>query len=136
MPDVLLIDILFYAFRLLSVFFRQPQGLSTSLGAAQHTLRFLARRTRLSTFPEPSCWPNCTEGGLGVVRLVAEVLVLGHILVHVLGLHLKEKAVSVRVEELLALSVLRFLLIVIEVVHQLLRAIQNAHAHIHRAIER
>ena len=64
-PDVFLHDILFYAFRLLSVFFRQPQGqgLSTSLSAGEHTLRLLARRTRLSTFPEPSCWPNCTEGG-------------------------------------------------------------------------
>ena len=44
-------------------FFRQPQGLSTSLGAGQHTLRLLARRTRLSTFPEPSCFLSCTEGG-------------------------------------------------------------------------
>ena len=42
---------------------------------------------------------------------------------------------SVRIEELAALSVLRFELIVIEVEHQVLREIQNAHAHIHRAIE-
>ena len=47
------------------VFFRQSQELSTSLGAGQHTLRLLARLTRLSTFPEPSCWPNYTEGGPG-----------------------------------------------------------------------
>ena len=40
---------------------------------------------------------------------------MGHVLVHILGLDLKEKAVSVRVEELAALSVLRFELVVIEV---------------------
>ena len=44
-------------------FFRKPQGLSTSLGAGQHALRLLARRTRLTTFPGPSCWLSCTEGG-------------------------------------------------------------------------
>ena len=37
------------------VFFRRPQGSSRSLGSGQHTLRLLARRTRLLTFPEPSC---------------------------------------------------------------------------------
>ena len=51
------------------------------------------------------------------------------------GLDLKEKAVSVHVEELAALSVLRFELVIIEVIHQVLGEIQNAHAHIHRAIE-
>ena len=61
--DVLLHDILFYTLRLLGVFFRQPQELSTSLGIGQHTLRLLARRTSLSTFPEPSRWMSCTEGG-------------------------------------------------------------------------
>ena len=45
-------------------FFHKPRGLSTSLGAGQHTLRLLARHTRLSTFPEPSCWLSCTEDGL------------------------------------------------------------------------
>ena len=72
---------------------------------------------------------------LGVVGCVIEGLVLGHVLVHILGLDLKEKAVSVRVEELGALSVLRFELVVIEVVHQVLGEIQNAHAHTHRTIE-
>ena len=117
-PDVLLHDIL----RLLGVFFQQSQGLSTSLGAGQHILRLLARRTRPSTF-------------LGVVGCVIEGLVLGHVLVHILGLDLKEKAVSVRVEELAVLSVLRFELVVIEGVHQVVGEIQNAHSHIHRAIE-
>ena len=72
---------------------------------------------------------------LGVVDCVIEDLVLGHVLVHILGLDLKEKAVSVRVEELAALSVLCFELVIIEVVHQVLGETQNAHAHIHRAIE-
>ena len=44
-------------------------------------------------------------------------------------------AVRVRVEELAALSVLRFELVVLEVVHQVLGEILNAHANIHRAIE-
>ena len=57
---------------------------------------------------------------LGVVGCVVEGLILGNVLVHVLGLDLKEKAVSVRVEELAALSVLRFELVIIEVVHQVL----------------
>ena len=72
---------------------------------------------------------------LEVVGCIIEGLVLGHVLVYVLGLNLKEKAVSVRVEELATLSVLRFELVIIEVVHQVLGEIQNAHAHIHRAIE-
>ena len=71
---------------------------------------------------------------LGVVGCVIEGLVLGHVLVHILGVDL-EKAVSVRVEELTALSILRFELVVIEVVHRVLGEIRNAHAHIHRAIE-
>ena len=49
--------------------------------------------------------------------------------------NLTEKVVSVRVEELAALSILRFELVVIEVVHQVLGEITNAHAHMHRAIE-
>ena len=72
---------------------------------------------------------------LGVVGCAIEGLVLGHVLVNVLGLDLKEKAVSVRVEELASLSVLRFELVIIEVVHQELGEIQNAHAHIRRAME-
>ena len=72
---------------------------------------------------------------LGVVGCVIEGLDLGHVLVHILGLDLKEKAVSVHVEKLAALSVLRFELVAIEVVHQVLGEIQNAHAHIHRVIE-
>ena len=72
---------------------------------------------------------------LGVVGCVIEGLVVSHVLVHVLSLDLQEKAVSVRVEELAALSVLRFELVIIEVVHQVLGEIQNAHTHIHRAIE-
>ena len=70
-----------------------------------------------------------------VVGCVIEGLVLGHVLVHILGLDLKEKAVSVRVKELAALSVLRLRLVVIEDVHQVLGEIQNAHTHIHRATE-
>ena len=71
---------------------------------------------------------------LGVVRRVVVASVLGEVLVHILGLDLK-KAVSVRVEELVALSLLHFELVVIEVVHQMLGEIKNAHANIHRAIE-
>ena len=72
---------------------------------------------------------------LGVVGCVIEGLVLGHVLLHILGLDLKEKAVSARAEKLAALSVVRFELVVIEIVHQVLGEIQNAHAHIRLAIE-
>ena len=65
----------FTPFAFLMFFFCQPQGLSTSLGASQHTLRLLARRTSLSTFPEPSCWPPVQRVVLGVVRRVLKVLV-------------------------------------------------------------
>ena len=92
------------------------------MGAGQQALRLLARRTRLST-GRIIQWVV-----LEVVRRVVEVLVLGHVLVHVLGLDLKEEAVNVRVEELAALSVLRFELVV------MLGKIQNAHAHIHRRL--
>ena len=60
---------LFYTLRLLGVSFRQPHGSSTSLGAGQHTLRLLARRTHFSTFPEPYCWLSCTECGPGGSRM-------------------------------------------------------------------
>ena len=72
------------------------------MGAGQHALRLLTRRTRLLTFLEPSCWPKCTEDGRGRSRMCHRGFV------------------SVRVEELAALSVLRFELVIIEVVHQVL----------------
>ena len=125
----------FTPFAFLVCFFCQPKGLITSLGLGQHTLRLHARRTRLSTFPEPSCWPNCTEGGPGGSQTCQRGLGSGPCLFTRSRLDLKEKAVSVRVQELAALSVLRFEPVVIEVVHQVLSGIQNAHAHIHRAIE-
>ena len=82
-------------------------------------------------------WAEVSEGrdGLGpkCLQIVVKALVLGH--VHTIGLDLKEKAISVRVEELAAFSILHFELVVIEAVHQVLGEIQSAHAHIHRAIE-
>ena len=66
-PDVLLHDILFYTLRLLGVFSAGLKDRVHLLAQAigQHTLRLLARHTRLLTLPEPSCWPNCTKGGPG-----------------------------------------------------------------------
>ena len=52
------------------------------------------------------------------MRRVVEALVLGHVLVHILVLDRKEKAVSIRLEELATLSVLHVELVVLEVVHQ------------------
>ena len=79
---------------------------------------------------------------LWVVGCVSEGLELRHVFVHILGLDLNEKAVSVLVKELAALSVLRSELsilrselVVIEVVHQVLGEIQNTHTHIYRSIE-
>ena len=59
----------------------------------------------------------------------------GHVFVGVLRLDLEGETVGVGVEELTTIPVLRPELVVIEVVHQVLGVIQNAHPHEHRAIE-
>ena len=69
------------------------------------------------------------------VRHVIEIKMLGHILVHSLRLDLKEQAVSVCVEELTALTISHLELAVIEVIHQVLEEVKNAHPHIHRLVE-
>ena len=103
LSDVLLHDILFTPFAFL-MFFHQPQGMSTPLGAGQHT--------RLSTFPEPSCWLSCTEGGPGGSRMCHRGFGSGPCP--------RSRSVSVRVEELASLSVLRFELVIIKIVDQVL----------------
>ena len=69
------------------------------------------------------------------VRRVIEIKMLGHILVHILRLDLKEQTVSVCVEELTALTISHLELAVIEVAHQVLGEVKDAHPHIHRSIE-
>ena len=59
----------------------------------------------------------------------------GHVPEEILGLDLEEEAVGVGVEELTTIPVLPPELVVIEVVHQVLGEIQNAHPHEHQAIE-
>ena len=59
----------------------------------------------------------------------------GHVPEDILGLDLEEETVSVGVEELAPIPVLGPELVVIEVVHQVLGEVQNAHPHEHRAIE-
>ena len=88
----------------------------------------------LSTFPEPSCWPNCKEGGPGVSQTCRRRLGSGPCPSSV-SISRRRLSVSGDVGELAALSILHFELVVIEVVHQVLGEIQNAHAHIHWAIE-
>ena len=51
----------------------------------------------------------------------------GHVPEYILGLDLEEETVGVGVEELAPIPVLRPELVVIEVVHQVLGEIQNAH---------
>ena len=58
----------------------------------------------------------------------------GHVPEDILGLDLEEEAVGVGVEELTTIPVLP-LDAVLEVVHQVLGEIQNAHPHEHRSIE-
>ena len=53
----------------------------------------------------------------------------GHVPEDILGLDLEEEAVGVGVEELTTIPVLPLELVVIEVVHQVLREIQNTHPH-------
>ena len=59
----------------------------------------------------------------------------GHVPEDILGLDFEEEAVGVGVEELATIPVLPPELVVIEVIHQVLREIQNAHPHKHRMIE-
>ena len=58
-----------------------------------------------------------------------------HVPEDILGPDLEEEAVGVGVEELATIPVLSPELVVVEVVHQVLGEIQNAHPHEHRAIE-
>ena len=53
---------------------------------------------------------------------------LGHVLVHILGLELEEQGVCICIEELTALSIQRLHLIVKEVIHQMLRELEDAQA--------
>ena len=59
----------------------------------------------------------------------------GHVFVDVLRLDLEEETVGVGVEKLTPVPVLFPELVVIEVVHQVFREIQNTHPYIHWAIE-
>ena len=93
-PDVLLQDILFYTLLLLGVF---PPASRTEyiFRRSQHTLRLPARCTRLFKLSQNLLVCRTVQNVvLRVVRRVVEVLVLGPVLVHVLGLDLKEKAVK------------------------------------------
>ena len=69
-----------------------------------------------------------------VVRGVIELCVGGHVPEDILGLDLEEETVGVGVEELATIPVLRPELVEIEVIHQVLGEIQNAHPHEHQAI--
>ena len=59
----------------------------------------------------------------------------GHVFVDVLRLDLEKETVGVSVEELAPVPVLPLELVVIVVVHQVFREIQNTHPYIHWAIE-
>ena len=84
-------------------------------------------------FPRAFFWPNCTEGGPGESQTCRRSLRSGSCPCTHPRSQSQGEVVSVRVEELAALSVLHFELVVI--VHQVLGEFQNANAHIHRAIE-
>ena len=51
------------------VFFPPASRIEYIFGRRPTYSRLLARRTRLSTFPEPSCWLKCTEGNPGGSRM-------------------------------------------------------------------
>ena len=60
---------------------------------------------------------------------------LGHVLVDVLRLDLEEEAVCVGIEQITPVPVLGLHLVVVEVIHQMLREVEDAHSHIHRMVE-
>ena len=135
MPDVLLHNVPFHAFGLLNVF---PISLKDAvhLGTQPDILDNGAAGTLIRHLPQHLLVCSAVQRMLAwVVRRVIELSALGHIPVDVLTLDLEEEAVGVGVEELSPLSVLALHLVVVEVIHEGLRQIEDAHAHVYGAIE-
>ena len=68
---------------------------------------------------------------LGVVACVVESAARLHVSVHVLCPDFEEQTVRVRVQQLTFIAVLHFQVVVVEVVHQRLAEVQDAHARVH-----
>ena len=135
MSDVPFHDILFHTLCLLDV---SPAGLKDRGHLRTQTDIFGngAPCTLVLHLPQHFFVGDAVQGVLRwVVRGVVELCVGGHLPEDILGLDLEEETVGVGVEELAPIPVLRPELVVIEVVHQLLGEIQNAHPHEHRAVE-
>ena len=62
-------------------------------------------------------------------------MVLGYVLVHVLGLDVEEERVGVCVKELAPIAIPRLYLVIIEVVHEALREVEDAHTHVDGPVE-
>ena len=60
---------------------------------------------------------------------------LGHVLVDVLRLDLEEEAVCVGIEQITPVPVLGLHLVVVEVIHQMLKEVEDAHSHIYGMVE-
>lgn len=60
---------------------------------------------------------------------------LGHYLVHILSLDLKEQAVCVYVEEVTTLYILSVHLVIVKVIYKVFGKIQDTHPNVHWAIE-
>ena len=135
MSDVPFHDILFHTLCLLDV---SPASLKdrVHLRAQIDIFGNGAPSTPVLHLPQHFFVGNAVQGVLRwVVRGVVELCVGDHVPEDILGLDLEEKTVGVDVEELATIPVLRPELVVIEVIHQVLGEIQNAHPHEHRAIE-
>lgn len=60
--------------------------------------------------------------------------ILGHVLVHILGLNLKEQAVCVGVKELTTVCILSLHLVVVEAIHKVFGGIHDAYPKVHWAV--
>ena len=135
MPVALLHNILFHALCFLDVF---AAGLKdrVHLGAQANVFGNGAPSTLVLHLPQHLFVGVAVQWVIrGVVRGVVELWMFGHAFVDVFRLDLEEETVGVGVEELAPVPILPPELIVIEVVHQVLREIQNTHPYIHWAIE-
>ena len=133
--DVFLHDILFHALGLLDVFSTSLQD-GVHLGAQAHILSDGAPSALVLHLPENFLVHHTVERvALRIVRRVVEVRVLCDVQIDILCLDLEEEGVRVCVEELGAVPVLGLHLIVVEVVHEGFGEVQDAHPHVHRAIE-
>ena len=70
-----------------------------------------------------------------IVTRVVKMKILLHVLVEVFTLNIQQQGVCVRVYELSFVSILNLQVVVVELVHQQLRQLENAHSHVDGSVK-